>query len=116
VDKETKETNVTEEAKESKEENEPYGLRQALAERGKATITMLADTALLAAWVMITWFFNTYCLARFGRMAGLDEFTLDALQLISAVPVICQAISFTVVDVSTILSSAFRIVRDQWRK
>ena len=97
-------------------EKSPYTLKQALTERGKATITMLADTALLAFWVMLAWAFNEYCLEPFGEVSGLDGFILRSLQIILGLPVILQAIAFTTTDLSAMLSSTMETIKEQWKK
>ena len=91
-----------------------YTLRKALTERGKAIATMMADTAFLTFWIILTWVFNTYFLEPLGQMTGLDAFTLRALQVILGVPVIITALSFTLVDISVILKSTVDQVKKQW--
>jgi hypothetical protein len=65
---------------------------------------------------MVTWLFNTYCLEPFGQNVGLDATVLKALQVISSVPVILQAIAFAIVDISGFVRSTIVTVREQWKE
>lgn len=96
--------------------DEAYPLTQALTDRGKAALTLVVDTAFLAFWIGLVWGFNEYVIKPIGTLAGLDGFILKALQVIFGVPIIFQALAFTVVDLSGLLSSTIAILRKQWKE
>ena len=91
-------------------------IRRAVGSRVAASLTMLADTAYVWFWVMVTWLFNTYCLEPFGKMAGIDRTALIVMQIASSIPAILQAVSFAIVDISDLVQSTIAAVREQWKK
>lgn len=90
-------------------------LQSAVKSRRDAALTMLADTAYVWFWVMVTWLFNTYCLEPFGKMAGVDKTVLTIMQIASSIPTILQAIAFAVVDISELVRGTVVTVRKQWK-
>lgn len=91
-------------------------LQRAIEDRRNAALTMVVDTAYVWFFVMMTWLFNTYGLAPFGQMVGLDATILKILQIISSVPVVLQAIAFAIVDISSLTYSMIATVQKQWKK
>ena len=75
---------------------------------------MLADTAILAFWIITVWALDTYVLQPVGTFVGLDALILEYLKFVLGVPVIIGAACFTVADISGALRSTVEAIRDQW--